>query len=570
MARRNAYYDGITPRSLARSQGYASGPPIYSMYKPEAEAALTQAIAGRQQRFDATTQGLSQELARMGDIETYNRDELEGRMGTFTNKVNKLVQDKYGGDYSAAASELAIMVGQERGDPFYAFNKQKVEATKNIQQDERRIGAGFLSSGDPRDVSFKDWQEGATFDYVPINSKDITAASANAFKHMANAVRETGVWKETAGRRLLERIDQRGFATPEEIDEFLEIKEGQMMVEELKASMPELANIKNQQAVDDAIRLGAYSGIGRTERQTIRNPGFVASDDNGGGGGGRAIIPKDVAGIELSNFEGPPWKPQADAMARIIGDAAGIKIKSFKELDNISNKRKDTRFIKNQLLPAALTAINPILGPAAFIPSVISDTPIGTLIDWYIDKKYGKDTPEVDFNIKKTFNKAMEIEFGTSNKKIQTYEVNNIIDPKNLATAEKWVKALNTTVSGSLFKFVEGELGLNKESNKALKNFKGDVSLYDFNLLDGSGLLLGLTGENNDGKQIQARIVVEDPYFVTKMMSFIGQLNVAFWDRFYGTEEGNFKDGFLGQIYEGNPELYPEYLKALEIQQYGN
>ena len=507
------YYQGISPNRMANSvpTGQSGGPPIYSMYRPESEAGLTQAVAGRQQRFDAANQGVAQELARMGDIETYDRGELEGRVGTFKGKVNKLVQDKYGGDYSAAANELAIMVGQERGDPFYAFNKQKVEAVKTYQQDKRRLGANFLSVGDPTDVGLNDWKEGATFEYTPINKQDITAASVNVFKSMANAIRKPGAWQDTAGGRLIQHMDQRGFGTPEEVDDFLGTKEGQMMVEEIYNSMPELAGIKDQQAVTDAIRTGAYSAIGRTERQAVGNPAYDAPT----GVPSNMMTARRVveAPKEMVDLHSGYFAPLSNALAVAKG------YESMADLQKQVNSASKQRIGKfgNIGHAARSGAIQP-----------------------REDIDLSRNTAEQDLaEIQSTFIETIEKE-GL---------VMDDIDKIGLASGKHItsINKISDQIDAEFDETVAQWEGIDKASQKNLDKIKKDRAIGGMNIHPMLGLSLLVSGTTEDGKPLEA--IVRTPNFLLTMAmaKFYEDLDQSKGVDFYNYTE---------YMRENNPEEY--------------
>lgn len=522
------YYRGISPTQLARSvpTGPQGGPPVYSMYRPEAEAALTQAVAGRQQRFDVATQGLAQELARMGDIETYDRGELEQRIGSFTGRVNKLVQDKYGGDYSAAANELATMVGQERSDPFWAFNKQKVEAVKTYQQDKRRLGANFLSVGDPTDVTIDDWKQGADFEYTPVNKQDITAASVNMFKSMANAIRETGAWRSTTGGKLLERIDQRGFGTPEEVEQFLTTEEGQLMVSELYSSMPELAGIKNQQAVTDAIKQGAYSAIGRTERQAVRDPEYGVAPT---GPGTDVVTPRRIieAPAELEDMRGVYYRPLFDALAQEKG---------YENTDDLMAQVKAGRKTRlKESVIAGAEDIGAALGRArlgadedlseAAVPMTQAQRDLADIESMFGEVIQSEGLVLEDIN---------KVGFAAGKPITEINKVSGQIDSEFSESAAEWE-------------------GIDKASQKNLDKIKKNRTIGGINIHPMLGLTLLVAGETAEGDPLEAIVRTPNQLLIRNMAQFYGQLDESKQVDYYN---------YLEYLRENNPEEYAKLARV--------
>jgi len=276
MARRNPnYYRGqYSPEAIYQQEDTQPG--IISMYNPEAQAQLLDAVSQRQQRFDATKTALAAEKARIGETETYDLADLSNRLKAFESSINEVVKSKYNGDYGAAANEVANMIGTERSNPFYHFNKQKVEMSKAYLDTKMKLGANFMSAGNPLEVSFDDWQNGKTFEFTPVNRNDIVENSAAVFGTIANTLMNTPEPQLTKDQRFLKVVMQRGMSNPEEVKDFItKDPTGVSMVEEVINSMPELAGLEDKEAVMDAITQGAYKSIGRTEVDFMNNPDYI-------------------------------------------------------------------------------------------------------------------------------------------------------------------------------------------------------------------------------------------------------------------------------------------------------
>jgi hypothetical protein len=361
MARRNlAYYGGQYDPSDYYQDVQPAG--VISMYNPQSQAQFIDAVAKRQERFDAGKLSQAQEIARIAETETYDMAELTKRLKSFEDTVNSTVKDKYNGDYSAAANEIAKMIGTERTNPFYHFNKQKVEMGKAYLDAKMKLGANFMSSGNPFDVSFQDWQQGKTFEFTPINSADITQRSASLFKNFANKLMgDSGLMNSPEGQ-YFRTVQQYGFQSPEEAMAYAE-KTG--LLDQLYESMPELAGVENQEAVMNAIYQGASYGVGTTKVDYLANRGF----DDGSGknkslAGGNFISPAGLTELPTSQqkmMKDEMWSGFRD---NAVQEVTGGKYKTYDEVKDIRGRegrllRRDIQTeIKNQTSEKATMVYN--------------------------------------------------------------------------------------------------------------------------------------------------------------------------------------------------------------------
>lgn len=273
------YYRGQFDPERAYQPDNSGGSGIMSMYNPETMNQFIEAVAGRQERFDAAKMAQSQEMARIGELETYDLAELSKRLKSFESGINDLVKTKYNGDYSAAANEIAKQIGTERTNPFYHFNKEKVNMGRAYLDAKMKIGPGFMSSGNPMNVSFEDWQQGKTFEFTPIDSKDITQRAAAFFQNYAKRLMsDSGLVSSPEGQYLINKR-QYGFRDEREA---LAYAEEYGLLDQLKVSMPELAGVENQVAVDAALAQGVVYGIGTTEKQYLADQSYMNAGELAG------------------------------------------------------------------------------------------------------------------------------------------------------------------------------------------------------------------------------------------------------------------------------------------------
>ena len=268
---RLAYYKG---EYNPMAQG--GDPSIISMYNPEAQQQFLGAVQERQKRFDQGNMEVQAEKARIGETETYDMKDLTNRLNAFESNINDLVKTKYNGDYGAAANEIANSIGTERTNPFYAFNKQKVEMGKAYMDAKMKMGPDFLSAGNPFDVSFSDWQNGKSLQFTPINKNAITQSVAEIFKPLSEAIRSAPQESLTPDQQFIMLKIQKGMATPQEVMHFVQNDpNGQKMMQQALSSMPELAGVKDQKAVMNAAMEGAYQAIGSSQIDFRENPAYA-------------------------------------------------------------------------------------------------------------------------------------------------------------------------------------------------------------------------------------------------------------------------------------------------------
>lgn len=328
------YYRGqFNPEQIYQGQGQSSGPEIYSMYNPQAEQQFMQAVGQRQERFDATNMAYAAEKARIGEMDTYNLAGLTKQLGNFEGKIKEVVRDKYNGDWGAAANEVARMIGTERSNPFYHYNKQQVEVGKTYLEDKRRLGSNFMSTNNPLEITFEEWQQGKPMEYTPVNREDIVKQAAIEFGSIADTIINDPELRLTAGGQYLLSTIQTGLKDPTQLMEYLQSEEGSVMVDNIKANNPTLGKLPQDQVMD-AIVEGAHSAIGKTQTQYLANQDY--------------IDPVQKANIDGSNSTG-----YLNVITQGNGIATGKLIKDDKDGQRLSGIRS---YKINTLAPWRMSA----------------------------------------------------------------------------------------------------------------------------------------------------------------------------------------------------------------------
>jgi hypothetical protein len=397
------YYRGQFDPEKAYQSSNSGNPDVVSMYNPESMNQFIEAVGNRQGRFDSANAALAETKARIGETETYDIKGLSDRLKSFESGINDTVKNKYNGDYGAAANEIARMIGTERSNPWYHFNKQKVEMGKAYLDSKMKIGAGFMSSGNPMDVSFEDWQNGKTFEFTPIDSKDITQKSAAVFQNYSKKLMgDSGLMNSPEGQYFV-NLRKYGFQSPEEALDYAE-KHG--LLDQLYQSMPELAGVKDKEAVMSAIAQGASYGIGTTEKQYLSNQTFGPMLDAqlaGGSGPRRGLTesqyteaPKNVQNVMDSSY----WNFKKDPLAKEVAQKYGIPgINTYDDLVNYrksgawSLNRGDEQKMADKALDDIKTKLNTDLqgSPTMFAQKVYNINLLGSIA--------GKDIREAETQI---------------------------------------------------------------------------------------------------------------------------------------------------------------------------
>jgi hypothetical protein len=376
------YRQQFSPEAAYQSQG--SRGDIFSMYDPESMNQYVEAVSKRQERFDAGKMAEAAEIARLGETETYDLKELNNRIKSFESGITNLVNDKYNGVYGAAANDIAKKIGTERSNPFYHFNKQKVEMGKAYLDAKMKLGSKFMSSKSPFDVSFQSWQSGDTFEFTPVNRDDIVKDAAMEFSTLQNTIQNDPTLQSTAGGQYFLATMQSGLKDPVAVRAFMESEEGQIMIQNIVDKNPEIAKLDREQVLG-AVTEGAYSAIGKTQKDFMANRAYMEPQDLARM---QADQPKAGKTTILGDIPGPKgtkttlygvnrlWgttTAEINQLENQIGQVDSYLTKSLQKGDLVGRTEKDSKLLKD------LSKME--LHSYAFIPTGDPNDPVDTYLN---------------------------------------------------------------------------------------------------------------------------------------------------------------------------------------------
>jgi hypothetical protein len=460
------YYRGnYNPSQRYRQAGEAygqmdssGGDDIFSMYNPDQENQFIDAIAKRQERFDVANLAQQQERVRIGETETYDLAELNNRLKSFETGINETVKSKYNGDYGAAANEIAKMIGTERTNPFYHFNKQKVEMGKAFLDAKMKLGSKFMSANSPFDVSFQDWQKGKTFEFTPINRDDIVKDAAIEFGSIADTIQNDPTFRSTVGGQYFIATMQNGLRDPAAVMEYMKSPDGEQMIQNIIEKNPELAKF-NREDLMGAVTEGAYAAIGKTQRQIVADQSYLddlqQSRIKGSSGGSQGkVVTLGYIGGPVSTTTGKPIKIPVHALNPMYGTTSGEGTeidKNIKGVDTYLTKllqkgdiigvtSEDSKLLKDvetkELISFALVPIATTTGDPCDIILNIMGTPAKT--------KNNRTPVPVPISTR-VFD---------PNDKVNILTQLSLLDPSVLATYMEQLKEVNPAAHASMVKAI--------------------------------------------------------------------------------------------------------------------
>lgn len=129
---------------------------INRVYQPTYDPSVVDRYAGilqqSQQKYDQARGNLSDFTGVVGAMDTTDPDFLNEQLSSFTDRATQLVDEQYGGDYGAAAGDLAAMIAQEKGNVAYKainFQNQQAKAMREFKNKKRKLGERGIVTNDP-------------------------------------------------------------------------------------------------------------------------------------------------------------------------------------------------------------------------------------------------------------------------------------------------------------------------------------------------------------------------------------------------------------------------------------
>lgn len=173
----------------------------------------TRDVNSRDQLFDQSVAMQNQLLSELYGQETLDPEVLTQNVDKFANKINQLVT-KRGGDYGAAARDIARLGVSELRNPIYGLNKRKVEQVKQLEQALAR-NPNLLPLLDPRKIALDQVTSPEQLGYSVADPEDIQKAINSIYGDRAKLIRQSSPVKSNDVPGYLESTITRGLTNNE-------------------------------------------------------------------------------------------------------------------------------------------------------------------------------------------------------------------------------------------------------------------------------------------------------------------------------------------------------------------
>ena len=117
------------------------GIPYVSMYDPQYEQNLLQALAQRQQRYDAGVQTMNEYRSQIAGANINNADRpyIEKQLSRDVEELSNLVKNEYQGDYGAAINRLSNEITSRKN--YYLPAVQRYQEEQKVDPIVRQLEA---------------------------------------------------------------------------------------------------------------------------------------------------------------------------------------------------------------------------------------------------------------------------------------------------------------------------------------------------------------------------------------------------------------------------------------------
>lgn len=204
-------------------------------------------IAARDQRFD---QGVAMENKLLSDLyglETYQPEKLNSHIDKFANKIQQVVERR-GGDYGAAAKDIARLGALELSNPIYKLNQMQVEQSKLL---DRAVAnnPNLWVLKNPKDIDLDSVTSPADINYVVADPATIDQSFERLLGSLRGRTSTTDPVLDKSGFYKYSTIKG---ATPQEIEK---MKSSDEVFQNVLTNTPQLQELLSQYPeIEDRVR----------------------------------------------------------------------------------------------------------------------------------------------------------------------------------------------------------------------------------------------------------------------------------------------------------------------------
>jgi hypothetical protein len=146
-----------------------------------------QDMGQREQQFDQGVAAEQMALADLAQMETTDQVKKQELIDSLRSRIEDVV-NKRGGDYGAAAKDITRLIATEKANPWYQFDKAKLEALQDYYKMKNQLGINFYSAQDPNKVTLEQYLADPTaLQFQAINVGDLKELAAAKAKEYATA-----------------------------------------------------------------------------------------------------------------------------------------------------------------------------------------------------------------------------------------------------------------------------------------------------------------------------------------------------------------------------------------------
>lgn len=335
-------------------------------------------LAIRDQKYDQAVAMENEFISRLYDQETYNPEALNSEVGKFISKIDEAVQ-KRGGDYGAAAKDIARIGARELSNPFYKLNQKQVEQGKMLEK-LLATRPDLKVLRDPRTTPLTPNTSIEDLNLEVADPANIQNSIKDIFGSLASRVRQSPLRRTpNTPAGFLETSVTRGL-TSEEIDSMLS---DPTTMEAIIARNPQVAKYMEDPSVQswfvNQVKQGFKGFEGGTTIDYQRDPTFSMEGSTRRSGASDFVVLRDIINRDIQSGELPftttkdLFRPISNTFDKIKAEYLKSEIKNRLVDPNInSSADKDSKLIvelETSTGKDGLEVVNEIANYSGSLPS---------------------------------------------------------------------------------------------------------------------------------------------------------------------------------------------------------